>query len=388
MMFSGTTAGTGGAQTSPPDHGRLTGPRAHRSWLALVAALGACALVLALPQPKRSQPTNAPPVQTLSGLWPGIAVGDAKGVLDSGFAYTPLAYLDSDTSVGTAPNADNTQLQLVVRHGADPARTVHQLPGDQQPQIAGMTVAGDTLVWAETTVVDGRAHTEIWRADRRAGAATQVTADTGDVVFFNAQYDLVLADGAVHWAAAARTTDAQTEIRSVPLAGGKVTVANFPGAFALSAWPWLVSAGGGQTGAVDLINLDTKQKVTAAASNNELVTCTPTWCRVLVLGQGGPARYDLMHPDGTDRQRVAGGQSSPAVTDVAILDRFEVLAATGRGGSPGSQQKLTLYDARTKQTVEVATGVGTVMARAGLLWWSTGDNEALTWHVLDLHKIP
>src|SRR5213078_4664025 len=80
MMISGTTAGSDGAPTSPPDRDRLAGIRPHRSWLALVAALGACALVLALPQPKRSQPTNAPPVQTLSGVWPGVAVVDAKGV--------------------------------------------------------------------------------------------------------------------------------------------------------------------------------------------------------------------------------------------------------------------------------------------------------------------
>lgn len=50
--------------------------------------------------------------------------------------------------------------------------------------------------------------------------------------------------------------------------------------------------------------------------------------------------------------------------------------------------RLWLHDLRDGANVlldEYATGV--VSTRAGYLWWSTGDNEATTWHVLDLRVL-
>ena len=32
----------------------------------------------------------------------------------------------------------------------------------------------------------------------------------------------------------------------------------------------------------------------------------------------------------------------------------------------------------------VDTGLFTVLGHGGLLWWSTGTDDALTWHALDL----
>jgi hypothetical protein len=184
----------------------------------------------------------------------------------------------------------------------------------------------------------------------------------------------------VHWAGAARSADVVTEVRSVALTGGKVTVRAVPGAYSMSAWPWLVSAGSGQAGPVDLVNLDTSAKVRVPAAQAELVTCSPAWCRVLVLtGTGGPARVDLMRPDGSQRQRIAGGQASASTADVGLLDRFEVLSDNDR--------KLQLYDAKAKRAVLVSEGVGMVFARGGVLTWSTGDNEAMVWHALDLRAL-
>src|SRR5262249_10097854 len=178
-------------------------------------------------------------------------------------------------------------------------------------------------------------------------------------------------------------------VRSVAMTGGNVTVRDVPGAYSLSAWPWLVSAGSGQAGPVDLVNLDNGRKVHVPAAQTELVTCSPAWCRVLVLsGTGGPARVDLMHPDGTDRRREGGGQAAAATADVALLDRYEVLTQGGATGSLTSSQDLMLYDVAKKRTVLVSTGVGTVFARGGVLTWSTGDNEALVWHALDLRTLP
>jgi hypothetical protein len=62
-----------------------------------------------------------------------------------------------------------------------------------------------------------------------------------------------------------------------------------------------------------------------------MVACGPAWCRVLVIGPGGqPARTDVMRPTGADR-RVAAGNTTAGVLDVALLDRFEVLTQTTVG---------------------------------------------------------
>ncbi|MFD0741620.1 hypothetical protein ACFQ1L_06660 [Phytohabitans flavus] len=167
-----------------------------------------------------------------------------------------------------------------------------------------------------------------------------------------------------------------------------MSVRDEPGAWALSAWPWLVSAGSGQTGPVQLRNLDTQQVTTVDATATELATCGPAWCRVLVLAGEGPSRIDLMRPDGGDRRRVAGGAATASVIDVALLDRFEVLSQSGGDGSaPISSQQLLLYDLKEQRVVVVADGVGIVQSRGGLLWWSTGDNETTAWHTIDLRTL-
>jgi hypothetical protein len=215
-----------------------------------------------------------------------------------------------------------------------------------------------------------------------------LTEDTGDVVLFNSQYDMVIAAGRLHWVSVSPKGDTETEIRSVPLTGGAVSVRTEPGAWALSEWPWLVSAGSGQTGPVQLRDLDTRQVRTVQAASTELATCGPTWCRVLVLAGDGPSRIDLMRPDGSDRRRVADGAATASVIDVALLDRFEVLSqSTGDQSAPISAQQLLLYDLKEKRVVVVADGVGIVQSRGGLLWWSTGDNETTSWHTLDLRTL-
>ena len=157
-----------------------------------------------------------------------------------------------------------------------------------------------------------------------------LTADTGAVIFFNSQYDVVIAEGRVYWAAAGEGRQS-TEVRSVPLGGGRVAVQPIDGAYALSAWPWLTSAGGSQGGSVELRNLVTGERRTVSGAANELVNCGPVWCRVMIIGAAGrPARTDVMRTDGSDRKRMAAGTISSAVLDVALVDRFEVLAQTTR----------------------------------------------------------
>jgi hypothetical protein len=234
----------------------------------------------------------------------------------------------------------------------------------------------------------GTRHT-LYRSDWRRGTpATAITADTGDVIFYNSQYDLVVENNQVHWATA-RANEAVTEIRSVPVTGGKVAVRRVDGAYALSAWPWLTSAGAVQDGPVELRNLADGQRLTVPGSPNELVTCGPVWCRVLVLGAAGqPARTDLMRPDGGDRSRVAGGGITSAALDVALVGRFEVLSLTADGDTEASSSlKVMLYDLTTKRLVVLAAGVATVQARGPVVWWSTGSDEAVAWYSLDLRTL-
>jgi hypothetical protein len=362
--------------------------------ISLAVALLAAGAFLAGSPPRRVTSTPAaaaPPLPTLAEAWPSAHPAQAPGVLPDGAAFTPLLYLDPDTSIGSAPTPDRAAVRLVLRGATGQPRELHRVAADQNPQFAGFTTAGDDLVWAESTAdTAGHAETRIWKVNWRTdGKPTSLTADTGDAIFFSSQYDLVTAGGRVYWAAAARKEQVTTEVRSVALTGGKVTVREVPGAYSLSGWPWLVSAGSGQAGPVDLVNLTDGRKVHVPAAQTELVTCSPAWCRVLVLsGSGGPARLDLMRSDGSDRRRMAGGQASSSTADVALLDRFEVLSQSGATGSVTSSQEVMLYDAADKKTVLVAKAVGMVFARGGIVGWSTGDNESLVWHALDLRSLP
>lgn len=148
------------------------------------------------------------------------------------------------------------------------------------------------------------------------------------------------------------------------------------GRYSLTAWPWATAAEVEAAGSSRLADLRTGEVRTVRGEGVELVDCTAEWCRVRVLRQSGTARLDLVRPDGSSRRRVGGREVRSAIGDVVLLDRFAVVVDDGRG-------VLALYDTRTDRTADLATGFGTVLARVTFVWWSTGDNSALTWHVVD-----
>ncbi|MBO4209710.1 hypothetical protein [Micromonospora echinofusca] len=371
--------------------------------VGLVAALAAGAALLASSPGPAPRPAGPRPPGTVAEVWPQARRFDLPANVADGPAYVPGYVLDGGASVGTAASPDGSWLRLLFRAADGGLRELRRLPVGGSPQYGGFARAGDDLAWAESTGDEqGRGRTELWTVDLAGGGPPRrLTADTGDLVLFNSQYDLVWNGGRLYWLAVApdpvpgsarggipaTPVAPATEVRSVPLTGGPVSVRTEPGAWALSAWPWLVSAGSGEYGPVRLHNLETRTVTGVPADGNELVTCGPVWCRVLVLAGTGPGRLELVRTDGSDRHRVAGGEATAAVIDVALRDRFEVLVLADAQRTATGTQQLRLYDLARRRTVTVADGVGMVASRDGLLWWSTGTDADAAWHVLDLRSL-
>ncbi|GAA2520879.1 hypothetical protein [Pilimelia columellifera] len=353
--------------------------------LVLVLALFAVGLLLF---PNLRQPATTEP-QPLAAAWPKAVVGSVPAAMPDGPAYDPLYVLTPTVSAGTAPTPDGAASRLVVWDTASVPRVLKTLPLADDPLFAGVTASGDTLLWAETiSGGGGSAISELWSADwRRDVPPRRLTTATGALAFFNSQHDLTVAENRVHWVALGAGETPVTEIRSTPLTGGAVAIQKLAGQWALSAWPWLVSAVSASTGEAQLHNLVENRQIRVPSSASELVTCSPAWCRVQVVGADGPTQLDLMRVDGSQRRRVAGPGATAAITDVAVLDRYEVLTRVGGQGAVDSQQDLLLYDAAGRRTVEVARGVGMVNSRGGWLWWSTGQDDTTAWRLLDLRSL-
>ncbi|MGH3713742.1 MAG: hypothetical protein ACRDT4_09835 [Micromonosporaceae bacterium] len=371
-------------------HGRHRHPATGRLSLGigLVVALVAGAVVLWLPSPGRDQPAAPAPTGPLrlTGEFPKATLGQLPTTLPDGTSYTPLMFLKSDLSVGTAGSPGSTQRLLL--YGKGEPRQLHTLDAAARPGFNAVTSDGERVVWAETVPGAGSAAvTTFWVADLAGGAARKITDDTGDVIFFGSQYDLQLVDGRLHWAAVPPGAgDPATELRSVPVGGGKVSVTQIKGGYALARWPWLVTIGGTGEGPTKVRKATGGPESQVPAGSGEMVTCGAVWCRVVVLGTQGTARLDLMRTDGSKRRQVTGSAATPAVFDVMLLDRFEPLVAAARNGS-AQDQRLLLYDATTRKTMIVADAVGTVRGRDGFLWWTSGKAETQRWHVLDLRSL-
>jgi len=362
--------------------------------VALVAALGAGAWLLGQPTPDprsagsgAAPPTAAAPAVT--EVYPGAKLSAGlPGALPDGTVFVPELYLSTEVAAGIAMTADGAHTRMLLR-GPDGATTeLRRLSTAADGRFEGFAAHGDVLVWAEVTATGGDVpHTEIWRANwRTGGQARRLTADTGRAIFRKTQFDLVVADSAVHWIAAESSKAARAQVRSVPLAGGRVTRRAVPGGLGLSTWPWLSSALSGVSLPAELYDLRTGRRVKAVTSPSEEARCTPAWCRVAVSGAQGVVRVDIMRPDGRDRARVAGPGAVAVLNDVALLDRFEPFGAAVNPEDGSSL--LQLYDIRSGRTVVVAEGVAAVDAAGGMLWWSRGAvGSPYTWYALDLRSL-
>ncbi|GIF68433.1 hypothetical protein Ais01nite_64680 [Asanoa ishikariensis] len=353
--------------------------------LALVAALAATGLLVAqTPEGARRPP---PPPPAAATVWPQAKRADVPGTLADGVPYNPAYFLDEQSSAGTAVDPDGEAVRLVLRAADGTMRVLRRLPTAVGPRFTAFTRVGDRLVGAEqVTGRDGIARTTLWRADLSGGAPRKITDDTGWMTFAGSDSDLVVNAGRLYWTALASGNQQSTEVRSVPVEGGPVQVRTEPGEWTLAGWPWLVSPS--SRSRAELRNLDTGRVIDVDAARDRLSQCGSSWCRVYVLSADGPARTDLMRPDGSERLRVADDGATASIVDVVPLDRFEVLAkdSSALGAAIGGQE-LLVYDLETRRSILVAEAATSVSYRAGVLWWSTNALGRLSWHTLDLRTV-
>ncbi len=373
--------------TATVQHAPAPGPKQKRrvglTAAALAVALAAGA-VLIFGGSDDSAPKKPPMRTDALTAWPKAQRADLPAGLADGPLFTPSMFLDATTAIGTAPTPQGSQARLLLRSGST-LRELRRVSLENNPQFEALTVSGDQIFWAESTAASPAVR--LWTANRSGGAARQLTADTGNAVFYGNQYDLVVADGKVHWTSAPGDATKETDIRSMSVGGGPVTVRTEPGQWSMSAWPWLVDDGS-TSGEPRLRNLATARDTPIVSSGVEQLTCGPVWCRAMVMGQQENTRIDLVRPDGTDRRKIAGGAAQAAVTDVALLDRFEILAEPGPDTDVTGSAALVVYDLATGRTIDIAPDADGAFARGGMLWWSTATaDEDITWHTIDLRTI-
>lgn len=352
--------------------------------LVLLGALVAVAVALTLPELARTEaPAEAP--QLAVPTWSGPPPVNSTGVLADGTAYTPRVFLTAESSVGIAVSPDGAFYRVLVRSAGERVTELRRVAAAELPQFDGFAIGGDTLVWAESVSRAGaQIRTTLWHSNWRSGEkATQIMAATGEANFFGGPYDLVVQAGRVSWVSVAAGN--VTEIRSVALGGGQVSIKRLNGPYALSAAPWAVSIGGGRGAPVELVNLSNEQRVKVPTNAAEIATCGPKWCRMAVVNDNALVRIDLQRPDGSERRRIAGNEATPTTDEVALLDRFVPLK-TDAGSAFGAG--LSLVDLASGRTDLVATGVANVQGRDGVLWWSTGTGAELIWHAIDLRTLP
>ncbi|WP_422771374.1 hypothetical protein ACN28C_32930 [Plantactinospora sp. WMMC1484] len=367
--------------------GRRVGSRRRVSGsAALVVAVAAAGVLLWRPPPPEAGPAASLPPHAAE-VWPNAQRASINASLPDGTVYHPTLFLDATASIGMAPEPGGAHLRLLYRAPGGQLRELRRLPNVDEPEFAAVAVEKGTVVWAESTIdASGRAHTELWSADLAGDRPVRrLTADTGQFLYLGSEYDLAIADGWLHWAAASPDQGTDTELRAVSLDGGPVTVKAQPGDWELSRWPYLISIGSG--GPIRLHNVVERQTTQVAANPDEVVTCSPSWCRLLVVPLQGQPQSLLIRPDGGDRQVVPPDTALPSVVDVAALDRFEVLTEGNADNPEQSSRVLYLYDITQRRTVEIARGVGTVQSRGGYLWWSTGVGKETVWHTLDMRSI-
>jgi hypothetical protein len=325
---------------------------------------------------------------TVAQAWPGARIFGFPAVLPDGSTFDPITIIDPDLAVGGITDAASIHYSLATVTTSGAVRVLATFLAAEGASIDALTATPTDLYWMQTVAdAAGIGHTTLWRTGR-AGGARQVTASTGRALFANSGYDLQIVGDRLYWVAAPRGDGHPTELRSVAPSGGRVSVRRLPGDYVLTAWPWLTTSPGATGNRSVLENLATGGHRAIPARGGQMITCTPAWCRVIAGNVQGADGIELMHPDGTDLQRLGTADSTAISDDVALRDRFEVLADPTPTSSPTIViERVYLYDLAARRTVLLTPAASNAGARGDYVWWSTGDNETLAWHALDLRSL-
>ncbi|GAA4260519.1 hypothetical protein [Dactylosporangium darangshiense] len=352
--------------------------------LAAAAATAAVAVLLALPTPGAPPAVRAPAADTLASAWPGARTVDVPATLPDGTTFTPAAVLDPHTVVIQIADANPDTATLALLDPADPAnpKRLETIPIAGGGSVDAVAVDAGQVYWMSSVADDqGSSRGTLHRADA-AGRAAVLTTDTGHATFTGGMHDLQVANGRIWWTATRGTTVPTTDVRSVALTGGTVDVRPLEGTYHLAGWPWATDDGiGGQP--VAQLDLVTGQRRTFTEPPGQDVYCGATWCRTVISTQQGSV-VTLRRTDGTGQTpRINADGEVPLFVDVAALDRFEFLSAPISTQAATTSERLSVYDLAAGRRVGIA--VATAEGLAGTwLWWATGDNETMTWHLLDL----
>nr|BFE57953.1 hypothetical protein GCM10020063_024790 [Dactylosporangium thailandense] len=348
--------------------------------LRVAAAVLAAGTLLMLPAAPEPEP--APPVP------PTL---DVSATLPDGTTFSPAAVLDPRHLVVQIADADPDTASLALLDPSDRSGSAAPLRLERIPIAGGgsfdaVRVADGRVYWMSSVADDqGGTRTTLHRADA-SGAAEVLTTDTGRPLFTGGMHDLEIAEGRVWWTATRGLTVPTTDLRSVPLDGGEVTVRPLDGTYHLTAWPWATDDGiGGQP--VLQLNLVTGERRTFDEPPGRDVYCGAVWCRTVASTRQSTV-VTLHRTDGSgETGRVNVDREVTLFLDIAALDRFEFLAAPISPQASTSIERLTMYDLRTRRRTPLA--VSTAEGLSGSwLWWATGDTETMTWHLLDLAAIP
>jgi hypothetical protein len=367
-----------------------------RRWVGLLAGLGLVAVLLVLPAPLRRPPTAAagpaatpsgPVALTLKSAWPNATVFSLPATFADGSTYLPQTLLDATTSIGLTASADAQRSSLVVAGPGGQPRVLDSALVNDGASFDAVTLTADAIYWMRTVNdADGHAEVSLWTANRSGGPSRRLSVDVGAPLFAGSAHDMQIVRDRLYWLAGAGT-DATTELRSIALAGGRVTVRSLPGAWTMAAWPWLVTAPSATGTQVELFNLDTGARVPVHAPGNKMVSCSPTWCRLIADNAAQTSSTDLVHPDGSDLRQIGDQNAIAFASDVALRQRFEPLMTALTSANSTTVSRLDLYDIVRRRTVLIEAAATNAAAKGDYLWWSTGDNETLAWHALDLRTL-
>jgi hypothetical protein len=362
-----------------------------RSRAGLAAAITGIAAVLAAPGPHRLPATPAGPVQSgppaLTGRWPSARPFPIPATLPGGLTYSPELILGPSLTAGLATSADQLHLSVAIARPSGPARILQtDVPG--LASFDALTTSGGSLFWMRThTSESGQQHTSLWTASLTGpGPPRQLAADTGTPDFGGTRYSLQAASGRLYWTGSNTGGGPATTLYSIPVTGGPVTARTIPGAWQLSAWPWLTTPPSpGST--PELLNAVTGQHAAVRAPKTRITVCGPAWCRISAGDSAQPQDTTLMHPDGSASRQIATGGTTAISDEVALEGRFEPLGGTIDPNAATPATALTLYDLRTGHTTMVDPAATEAQASGDYLWWSSGDNETRAWHGLDLRTL-